>query len=110
MPYKSEKIKIDHTEHDKRIKLTEQQKETIRKEYATGLVSHRNLAEKYNVNRKTIYNILNPDKYQQQLERNKENNHSKQYYNKEKHKDYIKQHRRYKQKLYVNEVIGEQTK
>ena len=31
MPYKSEKIKIDHTEHDKRIKLTDEQKENIKK-------------------------------------------------------------------------------
>jgi len=107
MPYKSEKINIAFTEYDKRIRLTEEQKEAIRKEYATGLISHRGLAEKYKVNRKTIYNILNPDKYKAQLERNKEINHSKQYYNKDKHKEYIKQHRHYKQKLYTNNLIGD---
>ena len=107
MPYKSEKIIIDHTKHDKRIKLTDEQREQIRKDYSTGLISHRGLAEKYKVDKKTIYNILHPEKYAQQLENNKENKHSMQYYNKEKHKEYIKQHRRYKQTLYINNIIGE---
>jgi transposase-like protein len=107
VPYKSEKIKIDHTQHDKRIRLSEEQKQAIRKEYATGLATHRSLAEKYRVNRKTIYNILNHDKYLKQLEENKINKHSKKYYQKEKHREYIKIHRRYKQKLYINKEIGD---
>ena len=107
MPYKSEKIIIDHSQYDKRIRLTEQQKEEIRKEYKTGLATHRSLAEKYKVSKKTIYNILNHEKYLKQLEQNKINKHSQKYYNKEKHKEYIKQHRRYKQKLYLNKIIGE---
>jgi hypothetical protein len=107
MPYKSEKIKIEHTQHDKRIRLSEAQKQAIKKEYATGLATHRSLAEKYRVDRKTIYNILNHDKYLKQLEDNKINKHSQKYYNKDKHKDYIKTHRQYKQKLYVNKLIGE---
>lgn len=108
MPFKSEKIIIDHTENDKRIKLTDEQREKIREEYSTGLISHRNLAKKYNVNRKTIYNILHPNKYQEQLEKNKEEKHSQKYYDKEKHKEYIKEHRRYKQALYVNGIISEE--
>lgn len=105
MPYKSEKIKIEFTNNDKRIKLTDVQRENIKKDYATGLISQRGLAEKYKVDRKTIYNILHPEKYQEQLENNKINQHSKQYYNKEKHKDYIKNHRRYKQELYLKGEI-----
>ena len=64
MPYKSEKIKIEFTKHDKRIKLTDEQREQIKKEYMTGLISQRDLAKKYKVNRKTIYNIIHPEKYQ----------------------------------------------
>lgn len=107
MPFKSEKINIDHTKHDRRIRLSEEQKQAIRKEYATGLATHRSLAEKYRVNRKTIYNILNPDKYLKQLEENKINKHSQKYYKKEKHREYIKEHRRYKQNLYNNKQIGD---
>lgn len=105
MPFKSEKIKIEFTENDKRIKLTTEQKDMIRKEYATGLISQRGLAKKYNVSRRTIFNVVNPEKYLRQLEKYKEERHSKAYYNKNKHKEYIKQHRRYKQELYKNGEI-----
>lgn len=107
MPYKSEKLIIDHTSHDKRIRLTEEQKAAIRKEYATGLATHRSLAEKYRVDKKTIYNILNHEKYLKQLERNKIEKHSAKYYNKDKQREYIKAHRRYKQNLYINGIIGD---
>ena len=110
MPYKSEKIKIDHTKNDKRIRLTDEQKEQIKQEYNSSLISQRALANKYKVDRKTIYNILHHDKYLQQLERNKEEKHSAKYYNKEKHKEYIKKHRRYKQNLYVNGIIKQEEK
>ena len=108
MPYKSEQIKIEFSQFDKRIKLTDEQKEKIREEYATGLISQRNLAKKYKVSKKAIFNTIHPEKYQAQLEKYKLNQHSKQYYQKEKHKEYIKKHRRYKQELYINgEIINE---
>ena len=108
MPYKSEQIKIEFSQFDKRIKLTDKQKEKIREEYATGLISQRNLAKKYKVSKKAIFNTIHPEKYQAQLEKYKLNQHSKQYYQKEKNKEYIKKHRRYKQELYINgEIINE---
>lgn len=106
MPYKSEKIKIEFTEKDRRIKLTDKQRKKIKQEYATGLISQRDLAKKYNVSRKTIYNILHYEKYLKQLEEYKREQHSKKYYKKELHKEYIKKHRRYKQDLYVNKEIN----
>ena len=105
MPYKSEKIKIEFTENDKRIKLTPEQKEQIKKEYETSLISQRALAKKYKVNRKTIYNILHPEKYKEQLENNKINQHSKQYYQKERQKEYVKKYRHHKQELYLKGEI-----
>ena len=105
MPYKSEKIKIEFTKDDKRIKLTDEQREKIKKDYSTGLISQRDLAKKYKVDKKTIYNILHPDKYQETLERYKEENHSKQYYQKEKQREYIKTYRHHKQELYVKGEI-----
>lgn len=106
MPFKSEKLLIVFTEHDRRIKITDEIRESIIKEYATGKTSHRKLAAKYGVSKTTIENVLNPDKYQKQLKRYKAENHSAKYYNKDKWKDYIKQHRRYKQSLYKKGIIG----
>lgn len=105
MPYKSEKIKIEFTEKDKRIKLTDEQREKIKTEYSTGIPSQRDLAKKYNVSRKTIYNILHPDKYKEQLEEYKINEHSKQYYQKEKQREYIKKYRRKKQEMFLKGEI-----
>lgn len=107
MPYKSEKIKIEFTKHDNRIKLTDEQRTNILKDYSTGLFSQRELAKKYKVDRKTIYNIIYPEKYQEQLEKNKINQHSKQYYSKEKQKEYIKKYRHHKQDLFLNGEISE---
>ena len=61
MPYKSEKIKIQGTMFDRRRKLTEEQKEEIRKKYSTGLVGQRPLAKEYGVSRGLIQVILNPN-------------------------------------------------
>ena len=109
MPYKSEKIKIEFTKNDKRMKLTDEQREEIKKEYETSLISQRALAEKYKVDRKTIYNILHPEKYQAKLEQYKQEKHSKQYYNKEKQKDYVKKYRHHKQDLYLKGEIKEES-
>lgn len=46
MPYKSEKIKLPK-EYDRRIKLTDEQREEIKEKYATGLYSQRALAREY---------------------------------------------------------------
>lgn len=101
MPYKSEKIIIEHTKHDRRIKLTEEQRQEIRENKA-GL-SQRKLAKLYGVSRRLISFIVNPDSY----ERNKELRKDKDYYDKEKHREYVKSHRRYKQDLFVKGDIKE---
>ena len=98
MPYKSEKIKIAFTEHDRRIKLTDEQKDEIRERFAAG-ASQRSLARIYKVDRRLISFIVNPESYEENLKRREERGGTKFYYEKEKHKNYVKQHRRYKQSL-----------
>ena len=106
MPYKSDKIKIERTEFDKRIRLTDAQREEIRYKYSTGLLSQRKLAKEYGVDKKTIYNIVFPEKYKQQLEKYKDEHHSKKYYNKEKNTEYMRNSRNRKNKLYKKGLIG----
>ena len=52
MPYKSEKIKIEHTKHDRRCKLTDAQKDQIIA--LRGEISQRKCAEMFKVSRRTI--------------------------------------------------------
>ncbi len=100
MPYKFEyKHLVMKKEDDKRIKLTEDDKQEIRKIYNQGLMSQRQLAEKFKVSRRSIQFILDPEK----LERNKEQRAEKakdgRYYRREYQREYMREYRHRKKKL-----------
>jgi len=100
MPYKFETDKIKLPEgKDRRVKLTNEDKEVIRALYATGDISTYKLAEEFNVSRRTISFILDPQKKKANLEKLAERGGSKAYYDKDKYKEYMKSHRRYKQSI-----------
>jgi transposase len=95
MPYKSEKIVLPSKMMDKRVKLLPCQKEMISYWTERGL-SQRQLAKMFNVSRRLITFIQDPSKRERNLERRKESGGSKQYYDKEKHNQYMKDHRKSK--------------
>lgn len=101
MPYifEKEKIKIKK-EDDRRIKLTEDDKEEIRKLYKTGMYSQRQLATMFNVSRRSIQFAVNPDSYQKSLEQFKERQKDGRYYNKDAHTKYVREYRQRKKELY----------
>lgn len=98
MPYKYEtqKEKIPR-ELDKRIKLTLEQRQEIKEQYTHK--SQRQLAKEYQVSRRLIQFIGDPEKYQKNLLRREERGGSKKYYDKEKQREYMKKHRQRKQEL-----------
>ncbi len=101
MPYKSEKIKLPK-QYDKRIKLTDKQREEIKEKYMTGLYSQRDLAAEYKVSRRLITFILNPEKYEISKEQFKERRKDGRYKPDSKEwNDKMKEHRRYKQGLFL---------
>ena len=103
MPYKSEKIKLP-PEKDRRRKLTDDQKEQIKSIYAEGSVGTRSLAKQFGVSRKTIQLIVNPEIKRKQDERIKK--HWKDYRpTKEERAAIMREHRKYKQQLYLNKEI-----
>lgn len=105
MPYKSEKIKLSEAQ-DRRRKLTEDTKEIIRNQYATGMYSLNSLAKEYGVSKKLILITVNP-----------ESNRKSEAYIREHWKDYTrtklerrtaaKNTRRYKQELYLKGELKE---
>lgn len=103
MPYKSEKIKIEGTKFDKRVKLTQEDKKDIF-ENALGL-SQRELARMYGVSRRTIQFILDPQKLIENKKRREERGGWKQYYNREDQTISIREHRKYKQELMLKGEI-----
>lgn len=103
MPYKSEKIKIEHTKNDKRIKLTDEQKDKIIS--LRGVISSHKCAELFNVSRRTIQFLWYPERLERNIQLRNERGGSKQYYDKNKWKEYMKTHRRYKQGLFLKGEI-----
>lgn len=99
MPYKSEKLKLP-PEKDRRRKLTDDQKEEIRRIYATGVCGMRPLAKQFGVSRATIQIIVNPARAEAIKQRTKE--HWRDYRpSKEEWAEVVKEHRHYKHELYV---------
>lgn len=99
MPYKSEKIKLDPSQ-DRRRKLTEEQKDEIRRIYKTGVCGTRPLAKQFGVSRSIIQIIVNPRRAEQVKQRMKENWRDYRP-SKEAWAATIKEHRHYKQELYL---------
>jgi hypothetical protein len=106
MPYVSQKIKLQPTQK-KSLKLTDEQKEEIRRIYAQGGTSWNNLAKEYGVSKRLIGFILKPETLKENYQRRVDNGGSKRYYDKDKHTVAMRKHRQYKQGLYVNGKLVE---
>lgn len=98
MPYKSEKIKLKGLQ-DRRKRLTDEQREEIKKLYGTGRYSLNGLAKQFDVSKKTILLIVNKDSAEKAKQYRKD--HWKEWQRHgEEHNKAIKNTREYKHKLY----------
>lgn len=110
MPFLFEKKHIPR-EHDKRVKLTPEDKEEIRRRYLqVGGISQRALAEEYGVSRRLIVFIIYPERQKENYRQRVENGGSKQYYDREKHNKYMQTHRLHKKKLDKKGLLDENEK
>jgi hypothetical protein len=98
MPYKTERLSIKSDFLEKRTKLLPCQKEMIVYWHDRGL-SQRKLAAMFSVSRRLIQFVLDPEKLKQNKQARLERGGSMQYYNREKHNEYQKKHRKYKNEI-----------
>jgi hypothetical protein len=105
MPYKSEKIKIEGTQHDRRRRLTEQQKNEIVS--LRGVISMSQCSLIYGVSKRTIDFLWYPERLERNKQLRKQRGDWQQYYNKDKHKENMKNTRHYKQNLFKKGLIKE---
>lgn len=106
MPYKSENIKIEGTSYDRRRKLSEDTKEYIRWLREEEQISYRKLAGMFKVSKRLIIFVCNPDKEQKAKEQFKERRKEGRYkVSKEEWKETMREHRHYKQELYLSNKI-----
>ena len=100
MARKSDTTPINNELLDRRVKLTQIDKDNIIQKYAQGDISQRKLALEFNVSRRSIQFVLSPEKLQENLMRREERGGWKTYYDKEKHRVSMKEHRDYKKELF----------
>lgn len=105
MPYVSDKIRLTEKQ-DRRVKLLSEDKEEIRKLYATGQYSMGQLAKQYNVCKKTILLIVNPESKKKNDQYIKEN-WKKFRLPTEKRTEYRNNTARYKYELYKSGQLDE---
>lgn len=110
MPYKAEKIKLPR-ELDRRVKLSDEQREEIKHKYSTGMYSQRALAAEYGVSRRLIQFTIDEDKAQRASELLKERRKDGRYKpTKEEWSATVREHRRYKNELYKAGQISPENK
>ena len=105
MPYKSEKMRVVGTKYDRRVKLTDDQKREIVELYAEGTIGCLALAKRYGVSKRLIQFILHPDRMEANRQRLKEYKDEHRP-TKEELARTMREHRRYKQELYLKGEIG----
>lgn len=104
MPRKSDSMPINNPKHDKRVKLTDADKEQLKNEHGLGASIH-SLSRKYSISRRTIQFILYPERLDKAKADFAERQKDGRYYDKDKHKDYVKAHRNHKKELHKNGLL-----
>lgn len=105
MPRISDTVPINNPKLDKRVKLTDQDRKNIKKEYATGEISINGLARKYNVSKRLIQFTLFPERKEKAKKQFAERQKDGRYYDRGVHREYTKKHRDYKKELYQKGLI-----
>jgi len=98
MPYSHIKLKIPRT-LDRRVKLTLAQRRQIKTMYESGKYSQRQLAAMFEVSRRLITYYIDDKRLEHHKKLAQIRRLDKRYYDKDKHREYTKKHRRYKQEL-----------
>jgi len=86
---------------DRRIKLTDQEREEIKKLHKEGMTI-RAIARMFEkkCSRKTIQYIIYPERLETIYRRQKENKSWEKYYDKDKRREYMRSHRAYKKLVF----------
>ena len=100
MPYKNIE-KLIPTKLKKSAKLTQEDKDEMRKMYKMGGWSYRTLGIEFGVSKSMAIYAVNPERQKKNYALRVARGGSKQYYDKDKHTKAMKKHRQYKQELYL---------
>lgn len=105
MPSKSDLIAINDKSLDRRVKLTNDDKELIKYLREEEEISYQKLANQFKVSKRTIIFICKPETLEACKKKRAERGGWKQYYNKEQNTISQKEHREYKRNLFKSGLI-----
>lgn len=97
MPYKTDTKLLADQFIDRRVKLLNCQREMVHYWYGEGM-SITAIAKLFKVNKRLIQFELFPERKKKNLKDREERGGTMQYYDKDKHRETIKEHRKYKYK------------
>ena len=101
MPYKHTE-KLIPTKLKKSAKLTQDDKDEMRKMYKMGGWSYRTLGIEFGVSKSMAIYAVNPERQKKNYALRVARGGSKIYYDKNKHTEAMKKHRQHKQELYLD--------
>lgn len=105
MPRKSDLMTIKNPKLDKRVKLTEKQREEIREIRNSEGTGYATIAKQFGVSKRLVQFICCPEKLEECKKRRAERGGSKVYYNKEYHAKAQRKHRQYKNQLFQKGLL-----
>jgi len=100
MPYKHTE-KLIPTKLKRSAKLTQEDKDEMKRIYKLGGTSYRELGALFGVTKSMAIFAVNPDRQKKNYALRVARGGSKQYYDKDKHREAMKEHRYHKQELYL---------
>lgn len=100
MPSRVDPIRIANPLIDRRVKMLPCQKEQAMRMYEMG-VSITTIGKWFRVSKRTIQFLVFPERQAKNLADRAERGGSKQYYNKEQHRQSMAGHRQYKEQLFT---------
>jgi predicted HTH transcriptional regulator len=106
MPRISDTIPINNQKLDRRVKLTLEDKELIKWIREEEKISYQKLANRFNVSKRLIIFICKPETKVKCLEARDKRGGSMAYYDKEKHRVEMKEHRQYKKELHGKGLLN----
>jgi len=105
--YSEKTAKLDRIqlgrEKDGRYTLTPEKEEELKADIATGQFSNSQLARAYGVSVTKVWNLANPEKYEENKRKRRENYDNKDYYNKSKLAEIKRNNRKKKREIMENE-------
>ncbi len=104
MPFKSEHAQLQGTKYDRRVRLSDQQKKWVIISHQIGISIHQ-IAKAFDVSRRLIQFILFPERHAKSIDDRNKRGGSKQYYETEKNRLAQANTRRYKEKLFKQNLI-----